>query len=129
MSGRLAIEGVESGYGRVPVLHDVSITIDPGEVVALLGLNGTGKSTLLRRVSGLLATRNARSASEGRASTVSAHKIARIREAHVVDGRGILPNLGSAVVATPALALTAWFGWWSTGVKVRTVRGSEDGVQ
>jgi len=46
--------GVAAGYGRVPVLHDVALSVGPCEVVALLGANGAGKTTLLRVIAGEL---------------------------------------------------------------------------
>ena len=51
----LKIDGVSSGYGRVKVLRGISMEVRKGQIVALLGGNGTGKSTLLKTVSGLLA--------------------------------------------------------------------------
>ena len=50
----LTVAGVSAGYGRVPVLHDVALSVGPGEVVALLGANGAGKTTLLRVIAGEL---------------------------------------------------------------------------
>jgi branched-chain amino acid transport system ATP-binding protein len=50
----LTVTGVSAGYGRVPVLHDVALSVGPGEVVALLGANGAGKTTLLRVIAGEL---------------------------------------------------------------------------
>lgn len=50
----LTVDGVTAGYGRLEVLHDVSLTIDEGEIVTVLGPNGTGKTTLLRLLSGVL---------------------------------------------------------------------------
>ena len=50
----LTVSGVSAGYGRVPVLHHVGLTVGPGEVVALLGANGAGKTTLLRVLAGEL---------------------------------------------------------------------------
>jgi branched-chain amino acid transport system ATP-binding protein len=50
----LSVRGLHAGYGKTPVLFDVSIEVGPGEVVALLGHNGAGKSTLLRALFGLV---------------------------------------------------------------------------
>ena len=50
----LTVSGVSAGYGRIPVLHDVGLSVGPGEVVALLGANGAGKTTLLRVIAGEL---------------------------------------------------------------------------
>lgn len=50
----LALRGLSAGYDGVAVVHDVDLAIAPGEVVALLGANGAGKSTILHTVSGLL---------------------------------------------------------------------------
>jgi branched-chain amino acid transport system ATP-binding protein len=48
----LTVDGVTAGYGRLEVLHDVSLHVDEGEIVTVLGPNGTGKTTLLRLLSG-----------------------------------------------------------------------------
>ncbi|NTU59772.1 MAG: ABC transporter ATP-binding protein [Deltaproteobacteria bacterium] len=50
----LTLEGVCAGYGRVPVLRDVSLKVEKGTVVALLGANGAGKSTVMKTIAGLL---------------------------------------------------------------------------
>jgi branched-chain amino acid transport system ATP-binding protein len=50
----LEVRNLHAGYGRVPVLHDVSLTVHPGEVVLVLGANGAGKSTLLRTIAGFV---------------------------------------------------------------------------
>ena len=52
----LAIENLCAGYGDTQVLWDVSMRIEPGEVVALIGSNGAGKSTLLAAISALIST-------------------------------------------------------------------------
>ena len=51
----LELRDVEAGYGKVRALHGVSLQVRPGEVVALIGANGAGKSTTLRAISGLIA--------------------------------------------------------------------------
>jgi branched-chain amino acid transport system ATP-binding protein len=54
LASSLSITGIDAGYGAVRVLEDVSISVDPGETVVLLGTNGNGKSTLMRCVMGIL---------------------------------------------------------------------------
>ena len=50
----LEVDGLSAGYDRAPVVRDLTLTVSPGEVVALLGANGAGKTTTLRAISGLL---------------------------------------------------------------------------
>jgi len=54
LANRLVANRVEAGYGSVRVLHDVSITVDAGETVVLLGSNGNGKSTLIKCIMGIV---------------------------------------------------------------------------
>ena len=54
MTALLEVESVSAGYGDVPALIDVSLTVEPGATVAVIGANGAGKSTLLRALTGLL---------------------------------------------------------------------------
>jgi branched-chain amino acid transport system ATP-binding protein len=56
VSGGLRLDGVSAGYGAATVLRDVSLTVAPGRVTALLGANGAGKTTLLRAAMGLATT-------------------------------------------------------------------------
>ena len=51
---RIVIENIEAGYGSVRVLHGVSLRVEPGETVALLGTNGNGKSTLIKCIMGMV---------------------------------------------------------------------------
>lgn len=54
MAASLSITGLEAGYGAVRILHDVSMSVADGEIVALLGTNGNGKSTLMKCVMGIV---------------------------------------------------------------------------
>ena len=55
MASRIVIDNVNAGYGSVRVLHGVSLTVEAGETVVLLGTNGNGKSTLIKCIMGMLA--------------------------------------------------------------------------
>jgi branched-chain amino acid transport system ATP-binding protein len=88
----LTIEKLNAGYGPTDVLHDISLTVDKGETVTLLGANTAGKSTLLRSISGLVpkvgGTINFNGTSLiGRAP----HTIPELGIAHVPEGRHIFP--------------------------------------
>lgn len=84
----LQVESLDAGYGSVPVLRGVSITVGRGETVALLGSNGAGKSTLLRAISGLIPVFGGTIRFQGRPLRgVAPQKIARRGLAHVPEGR------------------------------------------
>src|SRR3954453_630764 len=90
----LELSHIESHYGRVQALHDISLHVEQGEIVALLGANGAGKSTALRNVSGLVAPTRGQIHFNGEAITrTSAEKIVRMGIAHVPEGRRIFPGL------------------------------------
>lgn len=90
----LEIEGLRAGYGRVQILHGVSLHVGDGECVALLGRNGAGKTTLLRAISGLQGSIDGHIAFRG-ASLYrrSSPAIARMGIAHVQEGRRIFRKL------------------------------------
>ena len=52
----LEVEGIHTYYGQIHALKDVSITVEKGEIVTIIGANGAGKSTMLKTISGLLQT-------------------------------------------------------------------------
>jgi branched-chain amino acid transport system ATP-binding protein len=91
---RLAVSGVSAGYGAVEVLHDVSITLAAGQVVALLGANGAGKSTLLRTISGLIRPTAGRISLLGEDVTKRPpHRRMSRGLCEIPEGRGIFPSL------------------------------------
>ena len=94
MSTVLQIEGLTAGYDQAAVIRDVDITVDSGEVVALLGANGAGKTTTLRVISGIVKPSAGRILLDGR-DLVSVSPSARARSgiAHVPEGRGIFFGL------------------------------------
>ncbi len=90
----LTIEALQSGYGATPVLFDVNLTIEAGQVVSLLGRNGMGKTTTIRTVMGLLDTRGGRIQFEGRdLRGRPPEAIARMGIGLVPEGRQVFPTL------------------------------------
>jgi branched-chain amino acid transport system ATP-binding protein len=90
----LSIENLSVHYGAIQALHGVSIAVEPGEIVTLIGANGAGKSTTLRAVSGLIKASGGTITFDGNnLAGVAAHKILRLGMAQVPEGRGIFPNL------------------------------------
>jgi branched-chain amino acid transport system ATP-binding protein len=88
------LDGIDAGYGRVQILREVSVNVEPEEVVALIGANGAGKSTLLRAATGMIATTAGRIEIDGVDLTGAAvEKIARAGVAHVPEGRRLFPGL------------------------------------
>src|SRR5437588_7706518 len=86
--------GLEVAYGRTQILFDVSLDVDEGEVLAILGTNGAGKSTLLRAISGLTPPKGGTVVLDGRDVTgTSPVKMASLGVAHMPGGRGIFPDL------------------------------------
>jgi branched-chain amino acid transport system ATP-binding protein len=88
----LELEGVAARYGQVRALHDVSLTVDEGEIVALLGANGAGKTTTLRAISGTV-SRSGKLVFDGKPLRASAESVARRGVTHVPEGRGIFGDL------------------------------------
>ena len=85
---------LSSGYGSVPVLHDVDLHVAEGEIVALLGANGAGKSTLLRTLFGTPRASGGEVLLAGRPiGRLRPHEVARLGVAHVPEGRRIMPQM------------------------------------
>jgi branched-chain amino acid transport system ATP-binding protein len=90
----LEINGLSAGFGQVKVLHEVSIQVGPGEIVAILGSNGTGKTTFFRSLFGFTDVTAGQLRFEGRdLRTTPAYEIARAGLVHVPEGRGLFPGM------------------------------------
>lgn len=90
----LTVENLEVYYGVIRALKGVSFTVNEGEVVALIGANGAGKTTILHTVTGLLHAKAGTIAFEGQDLTrTPAHKIVSMGMAHVPEGRRVFQQL------------------------------------
>jgi branched-chain amino acid transport system ATP-binding protein len=93
MAPLLELDKVSARYGQVAALHGVSLTVDEGEMVAILGANGAGKTTTLRSVSGTVRRSGDVVVAGKRLSRATPESVARIGVAHVPEGRGIFAEL------------------------------------
>jgi branched-chain amino acid transport system ATP-binding protein len=93
----LELRGVSAGYGSGAVLHDVSLSIAPGEIVTLIGANGAGKSTLAQSISGLLTPLSGEILWDGETITQRSTSW-RLRHgiAHVPEGRQLFSGMSVA---------------------------------
>ena len=89
----LELENVTASYGSVEVLHGVSLAVDEGSVVAMLGANGAGKSTTLRAISGMVKVSGGIRLSGRSIAGLPPEDVARKGIAHVPEGRGMLAQL------------------------------------
>jgi branched-chain amino acid transport system ATP-binding protein len=90
----LSVDGLVAGYGRIPALHGVSLSLGAGGCVAVLGANGAGKSTLALTLAGFLAPMDGTIDFDGSDITgFPAHAIARMGLIRLPEHRGIFPNL------------------------------------
>jgi branched-chain amino acid transport system ATP-binding protein len=90
----LSIEGVSAYYGNIRALHSVSLDVQRGEIVTLIGANGAGKSTLMMTVFGMPAAREGRIVFEGQnLAGLEAHEIAKLKIAQSPEGRRIFQRM------------------------------------
>ena len=90
----LAITDLNAGYGKVPILHDLSFTVAEGEVIAIIGPNGAGKSTLLKTISGLITPYSGSISFAGRPiQGLAAHNVTRQGISYVPEGGRPFPNM------------------------------------
>ena len=90
----LQLEHVHSGYGQVNILTDVSLEVNDGDIVSLVGANGAGKSTLLKTISALIRCREGRILYDGKdISKLPPHKIVELGIIQVPEGRQVIGEL------------------------------------
>jgi branched-chain amino acid transport system ATP-binding protein len=90
----LEIRGLHAGYGRVPVLRDINLTVRQGEIVLILGPNGAGKSTLLRSIGGFIKPASGQVRLDGTDITgLAPEAITRLGLRLVLDGHRVFPEL------------------------------------
>jgi branched-chain amino acid transport system ATP-binding protein len=90
----LTVEGLNTSYGKIRILRDVSLTVGAGELVALLGLNGAGKTTTIRSILGLTPPREGTIRYEGTdIAGWPSYKIARLGVGYVPEGRRMFKEL------------------------------------
>lgn len=92
----ITLEGLTVRYGEIEALHGLSLSVEAGEVVTLLGANGAGKSTTLRTISGLLKPAAGDVLFEGRSiAGLATETIVKLGIAHVPEGRRLFPGLSA----------------------------------
>ncbi len=91
----LKIANIAVSYGAIEALHGVTLQIEPGEIVSLIGSNGAGKTTLLRTISGLLRPTRGGILFNGETEIheLPAHEIVRLGISHSPEGRQVFANL------------------------------------
>jgi branched-chain amino acid transport system ATP-binding protein len=90
----LVIENISVSYGAIEALTDVSLRVEQGEVVTLIGANGAGKTTTLRTITGLLEPTAGKISYEGKAiSGMASHKLVPMGISMSPEGRGVFANL------------------------------------
>jgi branched-chain amino acid transport system ATP-binding protein len=89
----LNIENLNAGYGEMPVLRNINITIAGGEIVTVVGSNGAGKSTLLKAISGTIKSQGKITFNQEPLGGLQTHTIVQRGVVHVPEGRKIFPEM------------------------------------
>lgn len=90
----LTLDDVHVAYGNINAVRGISLTVNRGEIVTLIGANGAGKTTTLRAISRLVPVTQGRMHYEGTdLANVEAHRIVSLGICHVPEGRGVFANL------------------------------------
>jgi branched-chain amino acid transport system ATP-binding protein len=94
MPALLTVENLRSGYGPIDALHGVGLTVDAGEIVAMIGANGAGKTTTLMTIAGAIKVRGGVVNFDGHDLTrTPAHQVVKLGLAQSPEGRKIFPRL------------------------------------
>ncbi|MBU6242989.1 MAG: ABC transporter ATP-binding protein [Acidobacteria bacterium] len=94
MSALLEVKNLKVGYGKIIAVKDISITVNKGEIVTLIGSNGAGKSTTLRTISGLLKPKSGEIHFEGnRIDGKEGHEVVKLGLCQSPEGRRIFPRM------------------------------------
>ncbi len=90
----LEIRDLHAGYGEIEILHGVSLSVEEGRIVTLIGANGAGKTTLLKTISGLVrATAGGIAFEGGEIARLAPHKVVEMGISQVAEGRAILKRM------------------------------------
>ncbi len=88
----LSIKNLNAGYGDIKIIKNLSLEINQGEIVSIVGANGAGKTTLLKAISGIITPDSGEIAFEGqRVDKLAPHKITDLGIIHIPEGRKIFP--------------------------------------
>ncbi len=94
MASMLEVNDIHTYYGQIHALKGISLTVDEGEIVTLIGSNGAGKSTTLKTISGLLSPRSGEvKLRDKRISGQPAHRVAAMGVAQSPEGRRVFPRM------------------------------------
>ena len=90
----LKVRNIQAHYGAVCALHEISLDVMPGEIIVLLGMNGAGKSTTLKTISGLIhPSQGSITFQDKPIDRLSPEQVVRMGIAHVPEGRHVFPGL------------------------------------
>jgi branched-chain amino acid transport system ATP-binding protein len=94
MSAMLEVKNIQVAYGKIIAVKDISVTVNEGEIVTLIGSNGAGKSTTLRAISGLIKPKSGEITFNGkRIDGMPGHEIVGMGICHSPEGRRIFPRM------------------------------------